>query len=117
MVRFPCGLRETEPLAWPTLWGASTSAASHMQAVMTYVFANETWEGKFPAYLVSNREALQVPRTILVRPSFIRINLLQAAGLQDFTVSLRPKSGPQEPHCRTFKQLAASDPRLEKEQA
>lgn len=85
MLRLPCGLRETEPLVWPAAWRTRANAANQRQAAAINVFANETREGKFSAYLVSNREALQVPRAFWVRSSFIREKHLRN---EDFGFSL-----------------------------
>jgi hypothetical protein len=72
IVRLPWGLRETEPLDWLFPRGARAPAASQTQAATSNTFANETLGDKFPAHLVSNREALEIPRRVPVSSLFIR---------------------------------------------
>jgi hypothetical protein len=71
MLRLPCGLRETDPLDWLFPRGTSAPVASHMQAATSHTFASETLGAKFPAHLVSNREALGIPTAEPVPSSFI----------------------------------------------
>jgi hypothetical protein len=63
MVRLPWGLLETELPDWLFPLGTGAPTASHIKAATIQTFAREALGDTFPAYLVSNREALEIPTT------------------------------------------------------
>ena len=64
---------------------------------MMHAVASETRGDKFPAHLVSNREALRIPRGMAASLLFIREKWPGALERYRIAVSLRLKSGGQEP--------------------